>query len=403
LLGGDTRDSTPKICRWLAESLEACGCGVLFADVLPSPAISRLVIRLGCTAGVAVSASHNPHPDNGIKLIDADGAKWEPESEKLLEQELEETALEPVRPVPMNTDESLRSSYLEMLSSLAGPDRPLAGLRVTLDCSNGAASGLAEELFRSLGAEVTALGDQPDGTNINDGCGSTQPESMASRTAESGSHVGFAFDGDADRVIFADELGTIHDGDAILYLLGSQMHERGRLDPPRMVATSMSNLGLEVALRDHGIELVRCDVGDRVVFQTLREQGLILGGEQSGHIIHLGLGATGDGLQTALLISKILLAARRPLSELVGRFRTFPQILVNVPVSSKPELYSLPEIKEAAEEVEAALESEGRLVLRYSGTEPLARVMIEGPEQGEVERLAARVASAISSAIGSDH
>lgn len=287
-----------------------------------------------------------------------------------------------------------------MLAEFAGRDKPLQGLRVTLDSSNGAAAGLADSLFTRLGATVMSLGNQPNGSNINDGCGSTHPESMAAATVASNSHIGFAFDGDADRVIFADELGTVRDGDAILFLLGSQMYAEGDLQPPKIVATSMSNLGLQVALEEKGIELLRCDVGDRVVVRTLRQEGLVLGGEQSGHIIHLGLGATGDGMQTALLISRILMASDRPVSQLLSDLRTFPQILLNVPVTSKPELSSLPAVRKAADQVGAALAAHGRLVLRYSGTEPLARVMIEGPDQAEIESLAGQVAGAIRKEIG---
>jgi phosphoglucosamine mutase len=400
LLAGDTRDSTPQICTWLAESLWTSGCDIVFAGVLPSPAVSRLVVDQGYAAGIAVSASHNPHPDNGIKLIAPDGSKWDPVHEKLLERDLLDLTLPDIESLQLAADSSLSDRYLGMLADLAGRDKPLQELRVTLDSSNGAAAGLADSLFTQLGATVTSLGDQPNGSNINDGCGSTHPEAMAAATAASNSHVGFAFDGDADRVVFADELGTVHDGDSILFLLGSQMYAEGTLRPPKIVATSMSNLGLEVALEERGIELLRCDVGDRVVVRTLRQEGLILGGEQSGHIIHLGLGATGDGLQTALLISKILMASDRPASALLSDFRTFPQILLNVPVASKPDLSSLPAVREAADQVDAALASHGRLVLRYSGTESLARVMIEGPDQAEIESLAQQVAGAIRDEIG---
>jgi phosphoglucosamine mutase len=350
-----------------------------------------------------VSASHNPHPDNGIKLIDVDGSKWKPHDEGLLEEEMRATLTPPaLAPVELVADDSLRTTYLEMLADFAGSTRPLANLRVTLDSSNGAASGLADQLFSRLGAEVFSIGDHPNGRNINADCGSTRPQLMATTTLATASHVGFAFDGDADRVVFADERGTVHDGDAILFLLGSRMHERGTLKPPAIVATSMSNIGLELALERQGISLVRCDVGDRVVVRTLRNEGLLLGGEQSGHIIHLGLGPTGDGMQTALLITQALVAERRSLSELLVGFRTFPQILVNVRVRRKPDLSSLAAVRRAVERVELALGSTGRLVLRYSGTEPLARVMIEGPDQNEIEALAGDLAGAIRAEIGTE-
>ena len=396
LLGGDTRDSTPEICRWLAESLTASGTDILYAGVLPTPAISRLVVELGCSTGIAISASHNPHPDNGIKLIEADGSKWKMEAERILEEELLRSPLPPkVKPVELLPDETLSNVYLELLAGITGRESPFTGVRVTLDSSNGAASELASKLFRNLGAQVESLGDRPDGRNINAGCGSTMPQQMAATTAASGSQVGFAFDGDADRVIVADENGTIRDGDAILFLLSTRMLETGALAPARVVATSMSNLGLEVALQQEGIELVRCDVGDRVVVRTLQQEQLTLGGEQSGHVVHLGLGATGDGLQTAILVTEAMLAGKRPLSELLSPFRTFPQILRNVRVRHKPDLLSLPPVKEAVERVDEVLGTKGRLVLRYSGTEPLARIMIEGADQTEVETLAEEIAVAI--------
>jgi phosphoglucosamine mutase len=403
LLGGDTRESTPYICRWLAESLTASGTDILYAGVLPTPAISRLVVELECSTGVAISASHNPHPDNGIKLIEADGSKWRMEAERTLEEELlrSRQPLE-VTPIELTPDESLGDIYLEALARITGNETPFDGVRVTLDCANGAASGLAARLFRDLGAEVESLGDSPDGRNINAGCGSTVPQQMAATTAASGSQVGFAFDGDADRVIVSDEKGTIRDGDAILFLLSTHMREAGSLAPARIVATSMSNLGLEVALSREGIELVRCDVGDRIVVRTLQQKQLTLGGEQSGHIVHLGLGATGDGLQTALLVTQAMLAGQQPLSELLSPFHTFPQILRNVRVVDKPDLLSLPSVSEAVARVEEILGSEGRLVLRYSGTEPLARIMIEGADQEEVEGLAEEIAAAIGAEIGED-
>ena len=401
LLGGDTRESTPEICGWLAESLTASGVDVLYAGVLPTPAISRLVVELGCSTGVAISASHNPHPDNGIKLIEADGSKWRMEAERTLEEELLSlrSPLE-LTPIELTPDESLGNAYLEALARITGGEAPFAGVRVTLDCANGAASGLAARLFGDLGAQVESLGDRPDGSNINAGCGSTMPQEMAATTKRSKSHVGFAFDGDADRVIVSDENGVIRDGDAILFLLSTHMRAAGSLVPARIVATSMSNLGLEVALGREGIELVRCDVGDRIVVRTLQQEQLTLGGEQSGHIVHLGLGATGDGLQTALLVTQAMIAGRKTLSELLGPFRTFPQILRNVRVGDKPDLMSLPSVSEAVARVEESLGAEGRLVLRYSGTEPLARVMIEGADQKEVEALAEDIAVAIDAEIG---
>ncbi len=404
VLGGDTRDSTPTLCGWLTEGLSRAGASATAIGTAPTPTVAHLTRTLPASAGVAVSASHNPHPDNGIKLFDSGGSKWTVEDEHALEEAIL-VALEAGAPVLEATSgnlqvrEGLIEGYLEALRS-AVPNGALAGMRVTLDTAHGAATPVAQRLFSELGAEPTLLGDRPDGRNINQDCGSTHPEAMARRTVESGSRLGFAFDGDADRVIVADEQGTVRDGDALLYLLARDLLERGRLDPPRIVATSMSNLGLEVALERCGIGMVRCDVGDRVVVQVLRSEGLVLGGEQSGHIIHLERATTGDGLLTALMTAEIVARSGRPLSELLADFERYPQILVNVRVREKPDLMSLPAVAEAVRGVEDDLGARGRLVLRYSGTEPLARVMIEGPELSEIERLGTVLTDAIAAEIG---
>ncbi|MDH3255759.1 MAG: phosphoglucosamine mutase, partial [Acidobacteriota bacterium] len=303
LVAGDTRSSTPDLCRWLAEGLTLRGTRIVYGGVLPTPAVARLVPQLGCRVGIAVSASHNPFPDNGIKIVDHHGFKWPPARERELERQLEALSTASFPTVDLTPDPTLAEAYLANLTTVLEAERRLDGLRVTLDTANGAATGLAAKLFRRLGAEVNTLGDTPDGRNINAGFGSTRPKAMAAATAGSSSQLGFAFDGDADRVLLADEVGTVHSGDAILYLLAVWMRKRGRLEPPRLVATTMSNLGLEIALAEHDIEVLRCGVGDRVVVRTLQREGLILGGEQSGHVVHLGLGPTGDGLLTALLVS----------------------------------------------------------------------------------------------------
>ncbi|MDH3744465.1 MAG: phosphoglucosamine mutase [Acidobacteriota bacterium] len=422
LLGGDTRESTPTLCSWLTEGLASAGTGAVLVGTAPTPAVAYLTRSLGCTAGVAVSASHNQHPDNGLKLFDAAGSKWRPDQEQELERKI--SAALATSPAPRGTETAATretsestdgqgSSGLERPTVLAEhlekyldslratvPTDALSGLRITLDMANGAATPFGRRLFFELGAEVTLLGDCPDGKNINQHCGSTHPDAMARRTVESGSHLGFAFDGDADRVIVADEKGTIRDGDALLYLLARDLQDRGSLDPPRIVATSMSNLGLEVALARHGIEMERCDVGDREVVATLRRHGLTLGGEQSGHIIQLNCSTTGDGLLTALMTAQIVARNGTALSEHLREFERYPQVLVNVRVREKPALLSLPTVAAAAIEVEDRLGARGRLVLRYSGTEPLARVMIEGPELSEIQELAKHLTDAIDAEIG---
>ena len=425
VLGGDTRESTAEICGWLAAGLAAGGAAVRYAGVIPTPGVSFLAGELAADAGLVVSASHNPYPDNGIKLLDGEGFKWSEAAEAELEQRLRAAAKTPAPPLPLPLpvpppliiEADLHERYLSHLAStIAAPGGaapapasggnaasggpPLAGLRVVLDTGNGAASAYAGELFESLGAEVTRLGAAPDGRNVNLGCGSTAPEGLAAAVVAVGAHLGAAFDGDADRCILVDERGEVRDGDAILYLWATQLLAEGRLAPPAIVATSMSNLGLERALARHGIAVVRCGVGDRLVVETMRREGILLGGEQSGHIVRLDLAATGDGLLTAVQMAALVHRAGRPLSELLAAFRRYPQTLVNVRVASKPDLATLPRVTAAARAVEDELGAEGRLVLRYSGTEPLARVMIEGPDQQTIETLAGHLAAVLADELG---
>lgn len=400
ILGGDTRDSTPVICRWLAAGLHAGGATPRFAGTVPTPAISALVRHLGAAAGVAVSASHNPHPDNGIKLFDAEGFKWAPAAEQQLEEMLATSTSPPPEIERLDPDPELASAYLRWLEGVLGREASLEGLRLVVDSAHGAAFRLAPALFERLGAEVVPLGDRPDGRNINAGVGSTSPAAMAAAIGQSGAHLGFAFDGDADRVILADETGTVRDGDAMLFAWACDLQRAGRLEPARIVATSMSNLGLEHALANEGIGVKRCDVGDRVVVSTMRGEGIRLGGEQSGHLVHLDLSTTGDGLVTALQMASLVRRRGEPFSSLTAKFQRFPQILRNVRVSSKPDLRSLPDVMATAAQVENRLGNAGRLVLRYSGTEPLARVMIEGRDPALIETLAEKLITAIREAVG---
>jgi len=407
VLGGDTRESTPEICRWLAAGLAAGGVDVLYAGVIPTPGVAWLVRHLGAAAGVAVSASHNPYPDNGVKLIDRQGFKWSDEDELRLERRLRARPASELCDVPATlpattprVDSQLRELYLRHLAATLPGERPLAGLRVVLDAGNGAASGYAGELFERLGACAIGLHTAPDGRNVNQSCGSTAPEEMAARVAAEGADLGAAFDGDADRCILADEKGTVRDGDAILYLWATSLHRDGLLSPSRIVATSMSNLGLERALAAEGIGLVRCAVGDRYVVETMQREGILLGGEQSGHIVQSQLASTGDGLLTAIQMAALRARAARPLSSLLAPFRRYPQILLNVKVAKKVEFAALPAVSAKARAVAERLGEEGRLVLRYSGTEPLARIMIEGPEQGMIDALAEELAGAIRRELG---
>lgn len=417
LLGGDTRASSPALVEWMSEGLAAAGVRTLDLGTLPTPAVAWAVPRCGAAAGVVASASHNPAADNGLKLIDRYGFKWEPEAEARLEARLAalpengDTRERPpaaaaaaeatLRQHACDPDASRR--YLDWLIHEAGGPRALAGLRVALDAANGAAATLAGELFAGLGCEVELHFASPDGANINRGCGSTHPEALASLLATGDFDLGFAFDGDADRALLLDERGRLQDGDAMLYLWARDLQQRGQLHLPQIVATSMSNFGLERALEAIGVGVVRCDVGDRAVVETLRAHGLRLGGEQSGHLVDLDCSTTGDGLLTAARIAVIgaraARAGRTISSELAG-FRRFPQVLVNVRVARKPPFTDLPTVAAAARRVEADLGHRGRLVLRYSGTEPLARIMIEGPDEVAIGDLAGLLADAIRAEIG---
>jgi len=402
VLGGDTRESTPEICRWLAAGLEAGGIDVRYAGVIPTPGVALLARQLDAAAGVVVSASHNPYPDNGIKLLDPQGFKWSDEDELALERRLGD----PVGTVPdlpagwPRIESDLRERYLRHLAGTVPGERPLDGLRIVLDAGNGAAATYAGELFERLGAGVTLLHAAPDGRNVNEGCGSTAPGEMAARVAAAGADLGAAFDGDADRCILADDQGTVRDGDAILYLWATRLHRSGRLQPPKIVATSMSNLGLERALAAEGIGVVRCNVGDRYVVEAMRQEGILLGGEQSGHIVERELSSTGDGLLTALQMAWLRRQSEQPLSAMLAPFRRYPQVLLNVKVARKVDFKALPTVTETARTVEDRLGDDGRLVLRYSGTEPLARIMIEGPEQATIDALAEELAVAIRGELG---
>jgi len=413
VLGGDTRESTAEICRWVAAGLAVAGADSRYLGVVPTPAVAWAAREIGAAAGVAVSASHNPMPDNGVKLLTGGGTKWETAAEAALERRMEPAPAD-LPEVDLVPDRTAIDGYLAHLAeglgvTAGGEDHapaetpsPFAGLKIALDTANGAAAPYAERLFTGLGAEVVILCDSPDGRNINQGCGSTHPQRLQALVTDAACDLGFAFDGDADRCLLVDEAGELRDGDAILYLWARALAADGHLEPPAIVATSMTNLGLETALKEDGISVVRCGVGDRQVVDTLEAENLVLGGEQSGHIVNRRQSTTGDGLLTALHLARLAAAEGRPVSELLAGFRRFPQILVNVRVASKPDFDSLPAVTEAARRVEEELGEEGRLVLRYSGTEPLARVMIEGPDQGTIEALAESLAQVISGELGEE-
>lgn len=400
LIGGDTRASTSALVDWVCDGLGVGGARTLDLGVVTTGAVARLVPEVGAAAGLVVSASHNPAADNGLKLVGPDGFKWSVADEDLLTDSLKSTPAVSASGRRPLSGAHLVGFYLDRLAAIAPGKDALRGMSIALDCAHGAASGVAGELFASLGAEVELLFAAPDGANINRDCGSTHPQALAARLRSGGLDLGFAFDGDADRALLFDAQGELHDGDAMLFLWARNLASKGELEPPRIVATSMSNLGLERALAAIDVGVERCDVGDRAVVATLRRSGLRLGGEQSGHLVDLRRSTTGDGLLTAIALAAIVARSGRPVAELVAPFRRYPQVLLSVQVRAKPAFDSLPRVAAAARAVEERLGADGRLLLRYSGTEPLARIMLEGPDEVTVSALAEELASEIRAAIG---
>ena len=400
VIGGDTRESTPTLLCWLRDALEAGGCAVRWAGVLPTPGIALVTRRMGADCGICISASHNPFADNGLKLFGSDGFKWSTDAETSLGENLEPVAVAESATAP-EIDEDLAQIYLrELWTGLGGEasSRPLQGLTVALDCANGAASPFARHLFEHLGAKVHSFHDRPDGRNINENCGSTHEAEIARLVAETSSDLGFAFDGDGDRLIAVDENGRPLDGDELLYIWAGDLQATGALRPSKIVATQMSNLGLAESLAAQGIDLVRCGIGDRAVVREMRRQSIVLGGEQSGHLINLELSTTGDGLLSAIHLAN--LARRGSLARRAEGFVRYPQVLRNVRVRAKPDLETLDSVQEIARAIEIELGESGRLLLRYSGTEPVARVMIEGSDRALITSQAERLEERIRAEIG---
>ncbi len=401
LIGMDTRESGPHIAGQIAAGLEEEGAAAVSAGVISTPGVACLVRKQGFAAGVVISASHNPYHDNGVKLIAGSGMKLPDETEEQLEIEIlrHRNGLPPAIAQPLVPDRKLDDEYLAFLRGCVLPGAQLAGLNIVLDCANGAASELGPALFRSLGASVTAIHDQPDGRNINAGCGSLYPESLRREVIEQGAALGAAFDGDADRAMLVSASGRVVDGDGMLLLAARYLRSVGNLHGARIIGTTMANLGLERLLAAEGLTLVRMPVGDRYVLEEMLRSGANLGGEQSGHIIFLDDATTGDGLLTAIKIA-CLVALRGPLDDLVRDLKVYPQTIINVSVRAKPPLEELAEVSRALDEANQALADSGRIVLRYSGTEPKARVMVEAERAEDVTLWAERIASAVRSAVG---
>jgi phosphoglucosamine mutase len=405
LLGRDTRESGPDLEAHLAAGLAAEGAIPESAGVLPTPAIAHLARqrsggrrKTGYDLGVVLSASHNPYEDNGIKVFGGAGRKFSTELEEKTEAIIEELDV-PLLGPPTLVHRDLSSAYLgHLFASYHGPS--LAGRHLVVDCANGATSFLARRLFEGLGAKVTVVHDAPDGRNINRGCGATVPREVADAVVKHGADMGMAFDGDGDRCILADAKGRVVDGDHVLFLAARHLAAVGRLKGGAVVATVMSNVGLEVALGKLGIPLVRTAVGDRNVLEEMERRGANLGGEQSGHVIFLDHEPTGDGLLTALEVLEVVGASGRSLAELAAELPVYPQVLRNARVRDKADIEAIPEVRAALDEARTALDGRGRLVVRYSGTEPVLRVMAEGPDEAEVKRLVDQIVDRVTAQLG---
>jgi len=409
VIGQDTRESSSWIADQVSLGLVGAGCEVRSAGVITTPGVAYLARSRGYAAGVVISASHNPWTDNGIKVFSGDGFKLPDSHELAIEQEIfallqnaERQPPEGAKPVPSLPGEaSLRQAYINWLAQ--GLNADLSRLRVLVDCANGAAAAEAPELFRACGLQATYLSASPDGRNINDGCGALHPETVAKAVAEETGQfdLGITFDGDADRVLFSDSHGKVVNGDAVLLLIARDMQNRGASTGSSIVATTMSNMGLEIALRKSGIRMLRANVGDKYVLEEMLKTGAVLGGEQSGHIIlRDGDATTGDGLLTALRVMEIIVRSGRSLAELVNDLKVFPQTIQNVRVRDKVPFSQVPEIQRAIGAAENELKGNGRVVVRYSGTEALARVMVEAESEEKMRALAGNIAGAIRQALG---
>ncbi len=409
VIGQDTRESSGWIADRVAWGLASVGVEVHSAGVITTPGVAYLARSRKYSAGVVISASHNPWTDNGIKVFSGDGFKLPDAHELAIEQEIFGLLQNPqahpepeAKPAPSLPGEiQLRRAYIDWLASDAKID--LSGLRVLVDCANGAAAAEAPELFRTLGIKATILSASPDGQNINEGCGALHPGVAAKVIAEKRGHfdLGVTFDGDADRVLFSDGDGQVVNGDAVLLLAARDMQARGVLSGNTVVATTMSNMGLEIALRNSGIRMLRANVGDKYVLEEMLKTGASLGGEQSGHIIFRdGEATTGDGLLTALRVMEVVARTRRTLKDLASDLKVFPQTIQNVHVRQKVPFAQVPAIQSAIQTAEKELEGKGRVVVRYSGTETLARVMVEAESEAKMKALAANITEAIKNELG---
>jgi len=405
VVGKDTRLSGYMVENALVAGICSMGADAFVIGPLPTPGVAFVTQSMRADAGIMISASHNPYHDNGIKIFAANGYKLPDDLEEEIERLVLSNALDKNRPKADLVGKAFRveeaiARYVVFLKSTYPKDLDLQGVRVALDCANGAGYKVAPMVFEELGAEVITQGVKPNGLNINAKCGALHPEAVANLTAEMRADIGVALDGDGDRVILSDENGEIVDGDQIIGLCATEMKTHGTLRKNTVVTTPMSNIGLEVALRDKGIQMVRAQVGDRYVVEIMRKEGYSLGGEQSGHLVFLDYGTTGDGVLAALKVLEVMRRSGKRLSELKRGIRLFPQVTKNVKVSKKPPLSEEPQIQEAIKKAQEALKNDGRVFVRFSGTEAVCRVMVEGPDAQKIEELAEGVVQVIRSRLG---
>ena len=405
VIGKDTRLSGYMIENALAAGICSMGVDVLLVGPLPTPGIAFITSSMRADAGVVISASHNPYQDNGIKFFSNDGFKLPDELELRMEDLIYSRKIDSLRPVASEVGKAFRiddavGRYIVFLKNSFPKSLDLKGMKIVLDCANGAAYKVAPAVLHELGAEVIPFGVSPNGTNINAGCGSLHPEVISEAVKEHRAHLGIALDGDADRVIFVDEFGNEVDGDHIMAICATRMLEENRLANKTLVATVMSNMGLDIAVKKAGGQVVKTAVGDRYVVEEMRRGGYNLGGEQSGHLIFLDQNTTGDGMVSALQVLAIMQQTGRPLSELAQVMVSLPQVLVNVRVAEKRDVAEIPEVKKAIDDAELKLGDSGRVLIRYSGTEPLLRIMLEGQDKYQITDLAKQIAEAIDATLG---
>lgn len=405
VIGKDTRLTGYMLETALTAGITSMGVDVLLVGPLPTPGIAFITRSLRADAGVVISASHNLYEDNGIKFFSRDGLKLPDTMEEKIEELIFNEGIDSVRVAPREIGKAYRigdavGRYIEFAKNSLPKGMTLKGMRVVVDCANGAAYKVSPTVLKELNAEVVSLNVQPDGTNINKGCGSLHPEGLRRAVVKHKAHLGFAHDGDADRVLFVDERGDLVDGDHILAICALDLKREGRLHQDTIVATVMSNIGLDVAMQEAGIRVVRTAVGDRYVLEEMLANRYMLGGEQSGHIVFLEHHTTGDGIVTALQVLATMQRCGKPLSELKACMTSYPQVLINAPVRRKAVVEELPRVQEVIRSAEAILGRRGRVLVRCSGTESVARVMVEGENLAKVERLAREIALVIEKELG---